>query len=134
MPDNIPDYYRLNHWFSRSTIRIDKGITIPFIPELAAQIGANDALLLTQIDIWLRTLDDRVEEIGGLRWLQLSAQEMIDLGFEHVTRQNINRTIERLVKRGLVQVRYRPGSCTKWLTLNYEQVEALGVKLPPIRS
>jgi hypothetical protein len=108
--------------------------TIPFLPELAAKIGVNDTLLLTQLYYWLLKLDTHVEELDGSLWLHLSAQDMIDRGFTHLSQQNINRTIERLVKRDLVKVRYRPGSRTKWLSLNSEKIEALGVRLPPLRS
>jgi hypothetical protein len=108
-----------------------QGITIPFYPRLAAEIGVNDALLLVQIDYWLHYLRVNVEEIEGVTWLNLSAQEMIERGFEHLSRQNINRTIERLVERRLLRVDYLQGSRAKWLTINYKMVEALGVHLNP---
>lgn len=105
------------------------GIIIPFYPRLAAQIGFNDSLLLIQIDFWIHNLRVKVEEFEGIKWLNLSAQEMIERGFEHLSRQKINKTIERLVERDLLRVSYLPGSRTKWLALNYEKIEALGVKI-----
>jgi hypothetical protein len=111
-----------------------EGITIPFSPRLAAQIGVNDALLLVQIDFWIHNLRVNVEEIEGVKWLNLSAEAMRERGFEHLSRQNINRTIERLVSRGLLRVTYLPGSRTKWLSLNYEMIEAVGVKVTLVES
>lgn len=107
------------------------GKAIPFYPGLAAQIGFNDALLLLRIDFWLHNLRTHVKEIEGVKWLNLSAQEMYERGFEHLDRRNINRTIERLVKRGLLQEKYLPDSKTRLLTLNYKKIEALGVEIVP---
>jgi hypothetical protein len=109
-----------------------EGIIIPFYPRLARQIGANDSLLLVQIDFWIHNLRSNVEVFNGQRWLNLSAQEMIGHGFDYLSRQKINKIIERLEKRGLVHVIYRTGSRSKWLRLNHKNIEALGVKIKPI--
>jgi hypothetical protein len=97
----------------------------PFYPHLAAQIGVMDSLLLLQLSLWINDLTNKIEMIEDIRWLKLSPQEIFDLGFTYVSPKTIKKTIDRLVKRGLIEVKSLPNSKTRLLTLNYDNIDTL---------
>lgn len=77
-------------------------VFIPLYPELAAQVGVLESLLIMQIDYWIANWPHFTALHGGQSWLKLSTYEIHEHGFQFVTPQGISKAINRLVARGLV--------------------------------
>jgi len=103
----------------------------PIIPDLAAEIGLNESIVLLQLYYWLQQ-SNIVRD--GRRWTCQSVQDMQRKAFKWWSLGTINRTIASLVKHQLIlstdQYNQDPDDQTLWFALNPEGFEKLqSVKL-----
>jgi hypothetical protein len=104
------------------------GPTFRFSPALARVLGgANEALLLLQVDYWLHNLRGVIVDLG-VPWIELSSRRVYDLGFDHMSTRGISKLISRLEGLGVLRVGFLAGRPGRWVTLDYEGLDHLGVK------
>jgi hypothetical protein len=103
------------------------GPTFRFSPALARLVGgANEALLLLQLDYWLHNLRD-VVVFEGEPWIELSSRRVYDFGFNHMSTRGISKLISRLEGLEVIRVGFLAGQPGRWVTIDYEGLEGLGV-------
>lgn len=98
-------------------------------PELAAEIGLNESIILLQIEFWV-AISNNVRD--GRRWTYQSVRD-IQESFPFWSPMTINRAIHSLEDKGLIisanynQLKY---DYTRWFSLNEEEIGKLNsVKL-----
>ncbi len=92
------------------------------LPQLAVQIGLNEALVLQQIHYWL---EDSEHEHDGRRWIYNTFGEW-QSQFPFWSERTLQRIMGKLVKLDLVEVhKFNESNWdrTNWYTLKYEQLE-----------
>ena len=96
-----------------------------FVPELAAVIGLNEAIVLNQIHYWIeKNRGDALHYRDGRTWTFNTYKEWQEQ-FPFWSKNTIIRTIERLEKSGLViSANYNKHKYdrTKWYTIDYDKV------------
>jgi hypothetical protein len=94
-------------------------------PELAAEIGLNESILLLQLEFWIRT--STTVEHEGRQWTYQSVRD-IQKTFKFWSIATINRTIKRLIDNGYIIVgnfNKQKYDRTRWFALNYEKLREL---------
>lgn len=102
-------------------IYLPNNAVVRLMPELAAEIGLNESILLLQIDFWISGVDHFEE---GKYWTYQSVRE-IKKTFPYWGVATINRTIKSLEKKGLVHVgRFNKHAYdkTRWFALNVDTI------------
>ena len=97
-------------------------------PELAAEIGLNESILLLQLDYWIAAAG---KERDGRRWVYESLSD-IQGAFPFWSRPTINRALHSLEEHELIVVgnyNRRKADRTRWFALNYETIAALDAVL-----
>ena len=95
------------------------------IPQLSAEIGFNESIMLLQIEYWLRKTKHCFD---GKYWIYKSVRTMRRDWFPFWSIQTINRIIEKLLTDGyLAEGNYneRAYDQTRWFTLNPEKLKTL---------
>jgi hypothetical protein len=97
---------------------------LQLIPELAVQIGLNEALVLQQLHYWL---DESKHEHDGRRWIYNTLGEW-QAQFPFWSEDTLQRIMKSLKTQGLVIIKQFNKSNwdrTNWYTIEYEAVENL---------
>lgn len=100
------------------------------LPSLAKAIGINDAILLQQINYWLKIASkagDKRKFIDG-RWWTYGAYREWQTQLSWLTLEGLRRIIYRLEKLKLLESKQHnlaTGDARKWYTIDYEKVDAL---------
>jgi len=92
------------------------------IPELAAQIGLNEAIVLQQLHYWL---DKSKHEHDGRKWIYNTFTEW-QSQFPFWSERTLYRIMGNLVRLGLVKIeQFSPNSLdrTNWYSIEYERLE-----------
>lgn len=95
------------------------------VPELAAEIGLSESIVLLQIAYWISISYNLFD---GRWWTYQSLADMQEKAFSFWERSTVNRIIERLVERNLVIVgnfNERKGDKTQWFSLHVENLQTL---------
>lgn len=101
------------------------------LPNLAKEIGLNEAILLQQIHFWM---NKRKNVINGVSWVYNTYDGWVSQ-FPFWSKSTVRRTINSLEKKNLLI----PGNFnklkidnTKWYTINYEELKR--VSRPPVQN
>lgn len=101
-------------------------ITTRIFPELAAEIGLNESIVLLQIAHWIRISKHDIDEQW---WAFKSIRDMKADDFSYFSIATINRIIKSLAEQHLIVVRddlnTRKGDRTRWFALDIEGVSRL---------
>lgn len=104
----------------------DKVYVTTIIPELAAEIGLNESILLRQIAHWIKSSNNLRD---GQWWTFQSLQDMRKDAFPYWSISTISRVAKNLVDAGYVERtnRYnkRRNDATFWYALNVEKLATL---------
>ncbi|MFQ5343748.1 MAG: hypothetical protein ACE5F6_19570 [Anaerolineae bacterium] len=96
-------------------------------PDLAAEIGLNESIVLLQIDRWIRH-SNIVRD--GRRWTCQSAQDMQRKAFKWWGLDTIERALVSLVEQQLIlttdEYNQHPDDQTPWFALNPQGFKILG--------
>jgi len=116
-----------------NTIFTDDEIIMRYIPKIAQKIGLQESLVLVQLEYWWTvTPDDKAHFHDERFWFYKSLKKMKQEAFPFWSFQYLHRILTRLEKRGLIsksrfnKFRYDK---TTWFTLNFEEIEKLGISL-----
>ena len=94
-------------------------------PELAAEIGLNESILLLQLDYWISVAG---KERDGRLWVFESLSDLQG-AFPFWSRPTINRAVHSLEDAKLItttnQYNQRKADKTRWFALNYEAIASL---------
>lgn len=104
------------------------------LPQLAAAIGLNEAIILQQIHYWLGKQSGRI--IDGIHWIY-NTYEKWQAQFPFLGLSAIRRAIARLEGQQLILTeRHNQGKWdqTKWYTIDYEKLKALRLCICPSRA
>ena len=95
-------------------------------PQIAAQIGESESILLNQIDYWLSKSGKSVDNLNG-KWIYNSHKEWLKQ-FSYWSLSKLRRTIKSLENLGLiisVKVNSKKWNQTKWYSIDYEKYAEL---------
>ena len=95
------------------------------LPELAAEIGLNDSIMLMQIAFWISTTNLYID---GQYWTYQSTGDMQSKAFPYWSRSTINRAAKKLVEKGLLfEGSYNKAKFdrTPWYALNPDGISQL---------
>ena len=95
-------------------------------PQIAAEIGEAESILLNQINYWLSKSGKTVDNLNG-KWIYNSHKEWLKQFF-YWSLSKLRRTIKSLENLGLiasVKVNSKKWNQTKWYTINYEKYSEL---------
>ncbi len=96
------------------------------VPELAAEIGLNESIVLLQISYWIGVSDNLRD---GSWWTFQSVSKMRKDAFPFWSRDTINRAINNLEKKGFLRTtsdyNTRKGDKTRWFSLVADALEKL---------
>lgn len=95
------------------------------IPELAAEIGLNESIVLMQIAFWIET-SNNVRD--GVYWTYQSMAEMKEKAFPYWSVDTIRRTVHHLHEMGYIligQYNKRKGDNTQWYALEPDKLSTL---------
>jgi hypothetical protein len=96
------------------------------IPELAAEIGLNESIILLQLAFWIASTNHQVD---GEFWTFQSVRDMQQKAFPYWSLDTINRVVNTLAEKNYVKVRDdlnpRKGDNTRWFALNVERLRTL---------
>lgn len=105
---------------------IDSPVTLTIQPELAAEIGLSESIVLRQIAFWIKTSNNCRD---GQWWTYQSLSEMRDKAFKFWSVSTISRVVNKLVELGLIEKtdRYNPrrNDRTQWFALAIEKLQEL---------
>lgn len=103
---------------------------LQLLPTLAEKIGLNEAIILQQLNYWIRHVGPDGRKYGRIkddkRWIRNSLDEWRENNFRFFSRSAIHRTFESLEKLGAVLSRQDLNKHgydqTKWYTIDYDAV------------
>lgn len=105
---------------------LDNPTLLCVIPGLAATIGLNEAIVLSQLAFWISISD---QEHDGMRWTYQSTREMQRKAFTFWSLATIQRAIQSLEALNLIFVRddlnEHAYDYTRWFALNTDALEDL---------
>ena len=116
------------------------GFILTINPELAAQIGLNEAIILEQVHYWTRGFWERDEAEAHYRdghWWVWNSMRDWQLNFPFWSKDTIARAIRRL-RNGpdplliVGQYNKRRYDRTFWYRVDYEAVDRLGIALSEV--
>lgn len=94
-------------------------------PELAAEIGQNESILLLQFDYWIAIAN---HEFDGHRWTYQSVKEIHAKIFPHLTERTVKRLVKSLKDKNLIITgnfnRYKYDRTT-WYAMNLKEAAKL---------
>lgn len=97
--------------------------TLQILPDLAVEIGLNEAIVLQQVHYWLLPSRGVGKIVDGRRWVYNTYEKWKE-NFPFWSVPTIKRTISSLEKQGLLESRSdlngHASDRTKWYTINYE--------------
>ena len=99
--------------------------TLRIFPELAAEIGLNESILLLQIDFIIKTSDNYRD---GRYWTYQSIHELKKKYFNFWSPSTINRTVNSLEEQKLIHIakfNKKKYDKTRWFSLNEEGLAKL---------
>jgi hypothetical protein len=69
------------------------------VPELAAEIGLNESIILLQIAFWIKTSNNLRD---GRYWTYQSSRDMKRKAFPYWSHSTIDRAVKKLIAQGYV--------------------------------
>jgi DNA-binding Lrp family transcriptional regulator len=104
----------------------DKVMVTTIIPELAAEIGLNESILLRQLAHWIKTTNNLRD---GQWWTYQTLSGMQKEAFPYWSIATISRTAKKLEEAGYIQrtavYNKRRNDTTFWYALNVEKLSTL---------
>lgn len=97
-------------------------------PDLAVEIGLNEAIILQQIHYWVSNKASGIEK-NGVRWIY-NTHEQWQKQFPFLSQATIKRCLNKLRKLGLISVQQFNKSRHDWTnfySVNYDQIQQLSV-------
>lgn len=95
--------------------------------ELACMIGLNEAIVLNQVEYWLRKNEEQEKNfIDGRYWVFNTYKNWKETNFPFMSVETIKRTFTKLEKCGiLISANYNkmPIDRTKWYSISYEKLQ-----------
>ncbi len=108
--------------FGEQPIVIDK--------EIALLVGLNESIVLQQVNFLIEeSKKTNTNFFDGRYWVRCSLDTLQELYFSFWSIDTVKRTISRLVSSGLLIVNNfnkDPLDRSKWYSINYKNVDALG--------
>ena len=121
-----------------STLLIDEQ-PLQVLPSLACHLGINAAILLQQINYWIkraeREKDQRKFKAG--RWWTYNSYAQWQEQMPWLSESGIRKLVKKLEDEGLIKtVKHNKGKTdhTKWYSINYDALDTLGHIEPPPRD
>jgi hypothetical protein len=98
---------------------------------LACEIGVNEAIVLQQVDYWLKGNKKRKQNFrNGYYWTYNTYEKWQEENFPFWSVSTVKRTFQNLEKMGLLisstKMNSRRIDRTKWYTIDYKSVDNLG--------
>ena len=108
------------------------------LPQLAARIGLNEAIIIQQLHYWIIHRGQNGERYGkvrdGKRWIRNTIDEWRERNFPFLSRSAIHRALGNLEDQKLILSTNKLNSYgydrTKWYTIDYEAVPKWDMDIP----
>ncbi|QDF28976.1 hypothetical protein [Halarcobacter anaerophilus] len=97
-------------------------------PNLAKEIGLNEAIFIKQLDYWLKKSTKLIDD---KKWV-FNTVDQWQIQFPFWSKNTVIRTIEKLKKNGCIYVKQLDTNLlnrTNWYSINYEKIEELKLKI-----
>ena len=106
---------------------INEKDTLIFRKELACMIGLNEAIILNQVEYWLRKNEEQGNNfIDGRYWVFNTYEDWKKDNFPFMSTATVKRTFTKLEKSGiLISANYNKMAIdrTKWYSISYEKLQ-----------